>query len=250
MKSKIYLTTKMKLISCFCLLIALSACGSSAETGNSEESNPGIDTRPTRYQGVVISPTSTIPTNLGVSGSHVLKVNNNTGKNLTLKSFELSGSAKTSFFAKSYNALKNAVSAIGYDARLNVVACDTLATGSSCTISFTPDETDGSAALKLNFVDDNGNLYPAAQLIEYSSRVQKENGFYLNNAQIANISSTNSYSLAIPFVSDDSYESIGVDSRIITLSKSVDCANGASKGAHCTALLTLIKAHYKLTRHN
>lgn len=237
MKLLTYTTTKIRVISSSCLLIALSGCGSSfSDVASSAGGQILGNIRP---QAVVISRISTIPTNLGVSGSHTIKVDNHTGKNLTLKSFELSGSATGNIFTRGYSALKSAVGAIGNDSRINVVACGSLFADSSCAITFSPNEADGSAALRLNFVDDSGNLYPAAQLLEYSSAVNKQNGFYVSNAQIADVPSTNSYSIAIPFVSDDEYESIVIDSRIITLSKSVDCANGANIGDHCTALLTL-----------
>jgi hypothetical protein len=240
---------KIKIRSSYFLLIMLGGCSGSAPSTGS----PAVINSPEtiHHQAVVISQTSIMPTNLGVNGSYSIKVDNFTGKNLFLKNFNLSGSSSTnSLFAKSYSALRAAVSAVGYDSRINVLGCSTLASNSSCVIIFSPDEADGSAALRLNFVDEYGTSYPAAQLFEYSSRVNKSNGFYVSNTHITNVVTTNNYSLAIPFVSDDDYESIEIDSRIITLAKSVDCAKGASKGTHCTALLTLPAADPKSGGYN
>ncbi len=142
-------TTKMKVISRSCLLIALSGCGSSGSV--STQGTPVVDAEPIAHpQTVVISRISIMPTNLGVSGSYSIKVDNHTGKNLTLKSFVISGSEKTNFLAKGYNALKSAVGGVGYDSRINVAICNTLAINGSCAISFSPDEADGSTALSIS----------------------------------------------------------------------------------------------------
>ena len=243
MNSKIYITRKFRVISSLCL-IALSGCGGNAERGSVSTSREEVVVSK-RPQTVVISRVSTIPTNIGSSYKHTIKIDNNTGKNLTLQSFKLSDSAKTSLISGGYSTPKLAKDAVGYDSRISVATCSNLAAGSSCSISFTPDKQNGSVALKLNFVDDRNNLYPAAQLLEYSSDVNEQDGFYVSNAQIGDVATTNNYSIAIPFISDDAYKSIEINSQIITLSKSLDCKNGAMKGQHCTALLTLPAADPK-----
>ena len=197
----------------------LVACGS----GNAK--------LPSQNESVSISATSTIPTNLGISGSHELKVDNHTGKKLTLNNFYLSG-------------------AKGNDSRINLSGCETLAADSSCVVRFSPDEADGSAVLKLEFIDENGKLYSAAQLVEYSSQVNQSNGFYVSSSNFDKVNSTANYSLAIPFVADDDYSSISIDTSIKALSKSVDCAQGTSKGSHCTVLLSLPAANQKAGSYN
>lgn len=236
---------KLKVLSL--ALLVLSGCNNTGNSGGgtgSTQTEGGVTTS-TRPKVVMISSISTIPTNLGVSGGHTLKVDNFTGKNLTLKDFEIADSEHTNLLAKGYSALKAAIGAIGYDTRVNLSSCSSLVANNSCVIVFSPDEADGSTALRLTFIDESGNLFSAAQLIEYSSAVNKVNGFYVSNAHITNVTTTNDYSVSIPFVSDDDYKSIEIDSRIVTLSKNVDCANGASKGAHCTAVITLPAADPK-----
>ncbi len=203
------LNYKTKLL-ILCLSASLAACG--GDIANPES----------QHKSVSISATSIIPTSLGISGGgHALKVDNHTGKNLTLSSFYLSGAKEN------------------HDSRINLAGCKTLAKDSSCVLIFSPDEADGSAVLKLDFVDENGERYSAAQLVEYSSQVVESNGFYVSNANLDSLTATAAYSVAIPFVADDDYSSISIDSSVKALSQSVDCANGTSKGNHCTALLTL-----------
>lgn len=218
MKNSI-LKHKIKLF-VLCLSLGLAACGSGS-------------TNPVELQNksVSINASSTIPTNLGISGSHVLKVDNHTGTKLTLSGYYLS------------DARDN-------DSRINLAGCETLAADSSCVVRFSPDEADGSTALKLDFIDENGKLYSAAQLVEYSSQLNKSNGFYLSSSNLDKVNSTANYSLAIPFVTDDDYSSISTDTSIKALSKSVDCAQGTSKGSHCTALLSLPAADQKSGGYN
>ena len=190
MKNKI-LNHKAKLL-VLCLSASLAACG--GDTTNPES----------QHKSVSISATSTIPTSLGVSGGgHALKVDNHTGKNLTLSSFYLSGAKEN------------------HDLRINLAGCKTLANDSSCVPIFSPDEADGSTVLKLDFVDDNGEHYSAAQLVEYSSQVVESNGFYVSSANLDSMTATAAYSVAIPFVADDDYSSISIDSSIKTLSQSI-----------------------------
>lgn len=190
-------------------------------------------------KAVTISRTSVIPTNTGVGINHKLKVDNFTGANLKLAGFNISGSAQTSALGKTYDQVKKAVGGLGYDARLNLAGCETLPERGSCNIGFSPDEKNGSTRVQLIFEDENGQQHLASQLIEYSSVVNKDNGFYVSNANIDNVASTNAYSLSIPFVSDDDYDSVEVNSEVMTISKSVSCERGMKKGDFCTALVTL-----------
>ena len=211
---------KLKPISLFCMAAGIYACasGEQGSRANSDQIIPEV----TKPKVVSISRTSIIPTNLGVGGNHSLRVDNFTGRDLKLTKATISGTdGKTN------------------NTSVNTLACSVLQANSSCAISATPDQEDGSISVVLDFTAENGEKFSAAQLVEYSSNVEKANGFVVSNANITSVASTNPYSLSIPFVSDDDYKKIEVLSKVITLSNSVDCASGATKGTHCTANLTL-----------
>ena len=219
--------------------ITLVACGGGGTSGGSGGSGGTLPPSPAikGSQSVMISRMSTIPTAGDSIGNHLLMVNNFTGKNLHVKSFSVSG--QNGIVSRSLNSLSQAMGGAGYDSRFSIDACSTLQANGYCNISFTPDATDGSAVINLIYTDNEGKEYSAVQMVNYSSSVGGADGFSLNNNNIENIASKNPYSVSIPFVADDNYESIDVSSEVITLAKSVSCNGKVTKGSHCTALLTL-----------
>lgn len=218
-----------------CLLstsaIILNACGNSGSVSQVAPDFPA--TTKVKTKVVAISTSPIIPTQDGVNIDHKLHIDNHTDKKLILIETYLSGATQAQAVVESKSA------------KVNALACTVLDVDGACTIGFTPKELDGSSVVKLTFKDDEGKLYTAAQLLEYSSSIDKispTDGFYVSNSNIQHIQSTNHYTLSIPFISDNDYESVTVSSRIITLTNNVSCANGASKGSHCTALLTFPSA--------
>lgn len=231
---------KLRLISLLCTSAGLAACGSGSGGASNVDDSASVIDEPTTIQSksVMISRLPTIPTN-GSIGQHYLRISNNTGETLKLKDFKISKSDSSKILDRIYNSINRAVGGVGYDARISVATCETLLKNASCTIAFTPDSSDGSTGVQLNFTANNGEQFSAAQLINYSSSSTQHDGFIVNNDAIQNVDSTVNYSISIPFITDDDYETIDVVSRIITLDKRVDCTKDVSKGAHCTATLTL-----------
>lgn len=239
-------TNLWKILRVLPVFIALNACCvKQGDSGGQAGDNQGelIDSSSLR---VVISQVSTIPTNIGVNGYSLIRVDNHTATDLYLEGYSFGNEENLNLVAKGFHALKQAVGVIGSHPRVNVTGCDGLiASDNFCTVLFTPDNKDGSVVLGMDFKDKDGKKYHAAQLIEYSSRVPQHNhGFYVSNTHIATVLTDSSYSLSIPYVSDNVYESVAISSSIGVLSQSNSCEGGASKGSLCTALLTLPAPNY------
>ncbi len=239
-------TNLWKILRVLPVFIALNACGvKQGDNGGQAGDNQGelIDSSSLR---VVISQVSTIPTNIGINGYSLIRVDNHTATDLYLEGYSFGNEENLNLVAKGFHALKQAVGVIGSHPRVNVAGCDGLiASDNFCTVLFTPDNKDGSVVLGMDFKDKDGKKYHAAQLIEYSSRVPQHNhGFYVSNTHIATVLTDSSYSLSIPYVSDNVYESVAISSSIGVLSQSNSCEGGASKGSLCTALLTLPAPNY------
>lgn len=226
--------------------VLLSACGSGASQTKSNGTQPAINTN-TPQKAVRIGSFGVVPTAEGTSGVHYLKVDNNTGSTLTLNNFQTTDASKRGFIDKVVNATSKLVGGKGYDPRIETAACSTLQPGASCLIGFNPDVTEGSFGLQLNYTDLKGVDYKAAQLIEYSPVIQDRDGFLVFNGSTPRISSDGHYSVAIPFVANDNYTKIELISRIKPISSSLDCSAGASKGQHCTAILTMPAGNYSNT---
>ncbi len=239
-------TNLWKILRLLPVFIALNACCvKQGDNGGQAGDNQGelIDSSSLR---VVISQVSTIPTNIGINGYSVIRVDNHTATDLYLEGYSFGDEENPNIVAKGFHALKQAVGVIGSHPRVNVAGCNGLiASDNFCTILFTPDNKDGSVVLGMDFKDKDGKKYHAAQLIEYSSLVPQHNhGFYVSNTHIATVLTDSSYSLSIPYVSDNVYESVAISSSIGVLSQSNSCEGGASKGSLCTALLTLPAPNY------
>lgn len=227
-------TNNLKKVGICLLLLGLGACSASQSSDNqpnqantdSEVVNPS----PQATKRVVIAQISTIPTNLGVSGRTVIRVDNHTGTNLYLKS---------AGFGVEKGNLKGSLGISGSGSNVPST-CEKLLADNHCEVFFTPNEADGSKVLSMLFEDKEGKQYHAAQLIEYSSHVpQQDGGFYLSNEHVSVVVTDSSYSLSIPYVSDGNYKSVKLSSEIGTLSQSNTCEGGAVKGTLCTAMLTL-----------
>ncbi len=227
----------LKLISLLCISAGLTACSGSGNVSSNRDNPLGMN-KPTQNKSVTISRLPTIPTN-GSIGQHYLRVTNNTDETLKLKDFKISKSDSSKILDRMYDSVNRALGGSGYDPRISMATCETLLKDSSCTIAFTPDSSDGSTGVQLNFNANNGEQFSAAQLINYSSQSTQQGGFIVNNDSIQHIDSTVNYSISIPFITNDDYATIDVVSRVITLDKSVDCTKDVKKGAHCTATLTL-----------
>lgn len=197
--------------------------GIGATSGVTSEINPKI---------VAISSSVVVPTNNNINGRHLLAVNNLTEKDLILTSYNVVSDHYT-------NDDISKTRKINVNSAISLSNCNILKSNNACQISFVPEEQDGSMILQLEYSAKDGSIYKAVQLVEYSSRVNKYDGFIVSNANIGNIFSTNQYSIAIPFVADDDYQSIEVLSKIKPLSYQLDCADGLNKNEACTAILTL-----------
>ncbi|MBX9598392.1 MAG: hypothetical protein K2X04_07440, partial [Burkholderiales bacterium] len=234
-------TTKtLTKISIFSLLLALNACSGSHDpsTDGANISPTDVIEQPEVTKRVVIGQISIIPTNIGINGRSVIRVDNHTDTNLYLKSYGVGLEKSNNILARSYETLKRAVGAgSGPDVS---TTCDKLIADNHCEAFFTPDQQDGSVVLSMEFEDKEGKVYHAAQLIEYSSHApQHNNGFYVSNDHISTVVTDSSYSLSIPYVSDGEYKSIKLGSAIGALSQSNTCEDGATEATLCTALLTL-----------
>ncbi|MBX9598303.1 MAG: hypothetical protein K2X04_06985 [Burkholderiales bacterium] len=239
-------TNNLKKVSICLLLLGLGACSASQSSDNQPSVNQAntdspevVNHSPQASKRVVIAQISTIPTNLGVSGRSVIRVDNHTGKNLYLKSAGVGVRSDNSFAANSYGALKQSLGSSGSGSNVPNT-CEKLLADNHCEVFFTPNEADGSKVLSMLFEDKEGKQYHAAQLIEYSSHVpQQDGGFYLSNEHVSVVVTDSSYSLSIPYVSDGNYKSVKLSSEIGALSQSNTCEDGAVKGTICTAMLTL-----------
>jgi hypothetical protein len=239
-------TNNLRKISLSLLLLGLGACSGSQSGDNQLSDNQAnndsvevVNQSPQVTKRVVIAQISTIPTNLGVNGRSVIRVDNHTGTNLYLKSAGVGVRNDNSFAANSYGALKQSLGISGSGSNVPST-CEKLLADNHCEVFFTPSEADGSKVLSMLFEDKEGKQYHAAQLIEYSSHVpQQDGGFYLSNEHVSMVVTDSSYSLSIPYVSDGNYKSIKLSSEIGTLSQSNTCEGGAVKGTLCTAMLTL-----------
>jgi hypothetical protein len=239
-------TNNLRKISLSLLLLGLGACSGSQSADNQLSNNQAnndsvevVNQSPQVTKRVVIAQISTIPTNLGVSGRTVIKVDNHTGTNLYLKSAGVGVRNDNSFAANSYGASKQSLGISGSGSNVPST-CEKLLADNHCEVFFTPNEADGSKVLSMLFEDKEGKQYHAAQLIEYSSHVpQQGGGFYLSNEHVSAVVTDSSYSLSIPYVSDGDYKSIKLSSEIGALSQSNTCEGGAVKGTLCTAMLTL-----------
>ena len=230
-------TNNLKKVSICLLLLGLGACSASQSSDNQPSVNQAntdspevVNHSPQATKRVVIAQISTIPTNLGVSGRSVIRVDNHTGTNLYLKS---------AGFGVEKGNLKGSLGSSGSGSNVPNT-CEKLLADNHCEVFFTPNEADGSKVLSMLFEDKEGKQYHAAQLIEYSSHVpQQDGGFYLSNEHVSVVVTDSSYSLSIPYVSDGDYKSIKLSSEIGALSQSNTCEGGAVKGTLCTAMLTL-----------
>ncbi len=239
-------TNNLKKVGVCLLLLGLGACSASQSSDNQPSVNQAntdspevVNHSPQASKRVVIAQISTIPTNLGVSGRSVIRVDNHTGTNLYLKSAGVGVRNDNSFAANSYGALKQSLGISGSGSNVPST-CEKLLADNHCEVFFTPNEADGSKVLSMLFEDKEGKQYHAAQLIEYSSHVpQQDGGFYLSNEHVSVVVTDSSYSLSIPYVSDGNYKSVKLSSEIGTLSQSNTCEGGAVKGTLCTAMLTL-----------
>jgi hypothetical protein len=239
-------TNNLRKISLSLLLLGLGACSGSQSGDNQLSDNQAnndsvevVNQSPQVTKRVVIAQISTIPTNLGVNGRSVIRVDNHTGTNLYLKSAGVGVRNDNSFAANSYDALKQSLGISGSGSNVPST-CEKLLADNHCEVFFTPSEANGSKVLSMLFEDKEGKQYHAAQLIEYSSHVpQQDGGFYLSNEHVSMVATDSSYSLSIPYVSDGNYKSIELSSEIGTLSQSNTCEGGAVKGTLCTAMLTL-----------
>ena len=239
-------TSNLKKVWVCQLLLGLGACSASQSSDNQPSVNQAntdspevVNHSPQVTKRVVIAQISTIPTNLGVNGRSVIRVDNHTGTNLYLKSAGVGVRNDNSFAANSYGASKQSLGISGSGSNVPST-CEKLLADNHCEVFFTPNEADGSKVLSMLFEDKEGKQYHAAQLIEYSSHVpQQDGGFYLSNEHVSVVVTDSSYSLSIPYVSDGNYKSVKLSSEIGTLSQSNTCEGGAVKGTLCTAMLTL-----------
>jgi hypothetical protein len=239
-------TNLWKVLRVLPVFIALNACSVKQGDNGGQAGDNQVDLIDSASLRVVISQVSTIPTNIGINGYSMIRIDNHTATDLYLEGYEFADEGSSNLVAKGLHALKRVVGVSSSHPRVNVAGCDGLiAADNFCTILFTPNQRDGSVVLSMDFKDKNGKKYHAAQLIEYSSRVPQHNhGFYVSNNHIATVLTDSSYSLSIPYVSDDLYESVAISSSIGVLSQSNSCEGGASKGSLCTALLILPAPNY------
>lgn len=206
---------------------------------------------------VSISRISTIPTNNGV-GAHFVEVRNFTGEDLQLTNVKVTN-AGTDHISNQHNAshsfsrthhasihskrhVDSHHKSSDMNNNLNTLGCQTIQANASCTLQFTPPSKNGSTSIQLTYKIANAGsnkTYTAAQLINYSSQVSSNNGFLVSNKNIDDIASTNDVLIAIPFVAEDNYSNLTVQSNVTAIEQSVDCSEYVNKYRHCTALLRL-----------
>lgn len=220
--------------------LTLTACGGSG-SGGSTGSNDLSDETVTGVKSgtVTISKVPTIPTNGGLIQPHMLQVDNNTGKNLVFVSSRVIGNVQPSLLDRARDTLSRSLGGTGYNRNVSVDNCGKLAADRTCGVIVTPEAPDGSTVVQLTFKDADGEIYQAAQVVNYSSHVTSHHGFIVNSDNLTEFHSSKDYSFTVPFIADDDYESIKVKSDILAINRGFDCAGKVSKGTHCTATFTM-----------
>lgn len=216
--------------------LMLTACSGGTSTSSCGYS---VNVEDERAQAVTISRVPTVPTNGGVLHPVILNVENHTDEKLTFVDSKFMNSKNQGMLSRAINKVNRALGGTGYNSYVGMDQCKTLERGASCTLSVTPDVADGSTVIQLSFKDDNSKVYNTAQLVNYSSSSSSQNGFIVNTDNMREFHSTNDYSVTIPFIADDDYQSITVSSDIMALNKSFNCNGKVTKGSACSATLKL-----------
>ena len=205
--------------------ICLGGCGSGGGSGGNGSKD---ESAKQNSEQIVISSSSILPN----GGKVKLRVDNSTTESVYLSSYNLSGSGTLDFNDRSLPQSGNISNA-------SALGCDILKPHEFCYLSFTPTENDGAVVVQLKYITAGASKnYTAAQLLEYSSKVNKYEGFVISNLNLGNVVTTSAYALSIPFILSDDFASLDISASRNVLSKEIYC-NGMTKNSSCTAILRL-----------
>lgn len=189
---------------------------------------------------VSFSQISLIPTIADSGQKFYLSINNDSPDSISLSSMA----------ALYYtNAAKGTVISGDKTNLFDASQCKKIATHQSCLVAITPQLKNGGFVLEAKYHNAINEMLIFRQLIQYGD-IPANNGFKVNQVNLNVVTKAPNYHLAVPFVLDDDYTSLEVDSKIQPLSQKIICQNNRfNKGNSCTALLSYKSGNYsnKLT---